>query len=129
MTLGGAFRVLLVAGAFTMTGCSSSAALTLDTSVVSARSAALVAAGPIQGEVTNGHACFWITTPDGAMVSLVWPQGSTAHEDPLRVENDQRRVIAVVGDDTTTLSGQPSDEPGCRAGSTTFILGPADGAD
>jgi len=116
--------LLVVILMFSMTSCSRSAPLTLDTSVASARSAALVADGQIQGEVANGHACFWITTPDGATVSLVWPEGSTARDNPLRVEDDRGRIIAAVGDDPSRLSGHPSDEPGCATESTRFILGP-----
>ena len=121
-----ALCILFVALAFTMTSCAPGTPLTLDTSVASARSAALATEGRIQGEVKNGHACFWITTLDGALVSLVWPAGLTARDNPLRVEDSEGRVVAAVGADPAKLGGQPSEEPGCKTGSTRFILGPID---
>lgn len=102
--------------------CSSSPALSLDTAATSGRSASLVAAGPLEGEVLDGHACFWVPV-DGGVVSLVWPEGSIAKDDPLRVEDPDGHVLIRVGDDPSGLSGHPSDEAGCHQGSQQFLLG------
>lgn len=111
-----------------MTGCTSSAdTLGLDTSTAgSARSAALNAAGPLQGEVIHGRACFWVTTDSGAEVALVWPPGSVARENPLRVESSTGELVAESGTSTSSLSGNPDEGAGCRPGSTRFIVGPVD---
>ncbi|MDO5094432.1 MAG: hypothetical protein Q4D79_13635 [Propionibacteriaceae bacterium] len=115
--LAGALAALVAAS------CSPSPPLTLDTEAPSARSGSLDADGPLQGEIVGGHACFWVTATDGGVVSLVWPEASVARDNPLRVEDSNGRVIATVGDDPSSLSGNPTTEPGCRADSTRFIVG------
>ena len=66
----------------------------LDTSPAgSARGAALTADSDLHGEVVDGRACFWVVTDNGAEVTLVWPPGSVAREDPLRIENSAGQVV------------------------------------
>jgi len=113
----------------TMTGCSpsSSEALMLDTSPAgSARGAALTADSELHGEVVDGRACFWVVTDNGAEVTLVWPPGSVAREDPLRIENSAGQVVATAGASARSMSGNPDQSSGCRPGSTRFIVGSID---
>lgn len=119
----GVFCILVAT--MSLTGCSSSPSLSLDTAAMSGRGALLVAAGPLEGEVLDGHACFWVPV-DGGAVSLVWPEGSIAKNDPLRVEDPDGHVLIRIGDDPSGLSGHPSDEAGCHQRSQQFLLGPMD---
>lgn len=112
---------LLVVGTV-LTGCAGQAALTLDTATTAGRSVGLVADGPIQGEVVDGHACFWVTNPDGATFSLVWPEGAAAKPDPLRVEDRDGLTIATVGDEPSGLAGAPAEEPGCHMDTPRFVI-------
>lgn len=107
-----------------LAGCVSQERLTLDTAPVDGRSVGLATTGTIQVETVNGHACFWVETSDGTAVSLVWPEGATAASEPLRVEDRDGVTIASVGDEGTKLGGIPSDEPGCHASTTRFIIAP-----
>jgi hypothetical protein len=109
-----------------LSGCSSGGSLELDVSAPSAgtRGATLDLVGGLQGSVTKGKACFWVTASDGSTVSLVWPAGSTARVDPLRVEDSTGRVLATVGDANLLFEGTPgTDEEGCHPGSTVFFAG------
>ena len=109
-----------------MSGCSSGGPLALDVSAPSAgtRGATLDLVGALQGSVTNDKACFWVTASDGSTISLVWPAGSAAREDPLRVEDSTGRVLATVGDADLLFEGTPgTGEGGCQSGSTVFFAG------
>ncbi len=108
--------------ALLIAGCAPGA-LTLDTAAPSRRSAGLDFDEPLQGQVTGGHACFWVQTASDGVVSLVWPEGYVARDDPLRVEDDTGQVVARVGDTPRRMVGTPSTEPGCQPGSTRFVLG------
>lgn len=102
---------------------SQSERLALDTAErVSARSAGLVTGRGIEGEVVDGKACFWVTNEAGEETSIVWPPGSIALTDPLRVESGQGEVLVEVGDRDSLIAGNPSDGPGCRAGSGSFLV-------
>lgn len=89
----------------------------------SARAAGLDTSDVLQGEVVNGKACFWITTRDGRELTLVWPPGSVAKENPLRVEDRTGNVLAAVGTRGTQISGHPEPGAGCRPGSARFVVG------
>lgn len=105
-----------------MTGDQGSPPLTLDTGG-SGRQAAFLPAGPLQGEVRDGHACFWFPAPSGQAVSLVWPEGLVAKDDSLRVENIDGQVVAQVGDTVTDpVGGNISEGPGCGGGDRRWFL-------
>lgn len=104
-------------------GCfSDSSTLTLDTSdIASIRLAGLIV-DPLQGEVKDGHACFWVSDPAGWSASLIWPPGTVAKDDPLRVEDGRGHVLATVGDTIKGWGGNTVDGEGCHEGSERFYL-------
>ena len=109
-----------------ISGCSDGGSLGLDVSSASSgtRGAALDGIGALQGSVIDGKACFWVTVADGSTISLVWPAGSVAKDDPLRVEDATGKVLATVGDTNLLFAGMPGTrERGCHPGSSVFYAG------
>lgn len=83
---------------------------------------ALEVAGPLRSRVTNGHACFWFVGEDGSTISILWPHGSTAATDPLRVLDADGEVLATSGVRGLALTGAfVEDRPGC-AGSESRLF-------
>ncbi|MGL5809871.1 MAG: hypothetical protein ACRCYQ_08005 [Nocardioides sp.] len=91
------------------------------------RGAALDFRGQVEGRVTEGRACFWVTAPGGTVVSLAWPAGSTARANPLRVLDPDGTVLATVGDEELLASGYPEPGAGCRGTGTRFVVGSVHG--
>jgi hypothetical protein len=61
----------------------------------------------------DGTACFWVGSSDDRM-ALVWPRGSAAAFDPLRVVDSGGNTIAAVGDTfSATGGGAPGSVLGC----------------
>jgi hypothetical protein len=60
--------------------------------------AVLVFGIPASGKTNaNGTACFWLG--DGAdRMALVWPSGCSAHDSPLSLYDESRKLVASVGD-------------------------------
>ncbi|MGL5857955.1 MAG: hypothetical protein ACRC35_06045 [Angustibacter sp.] len=125
---------IVAAGVITMsslTGCTDDPAeapqpLAVDVTSAPAgasRGAALNFRGALDGRVAGGRACLWVTAPDGTAISLVWPAGSTARPDPLRVLAPDGTVLATVGDRQLPAAGYPDPAPGCHGGGTTFVIG------
>jgi hypothetical protein len=85
----------------------------------------IVAQGALHSSVTEEHACFWFDGADGTVVSLIWPEGSSAVADPLRVLDAGGNVIATTGDEGVAFGGSFLErKPGCAGpGSTTFVAG------
>jgi hypothetical protein len=87
------------------------------------RQAALMTQGPLEGDVKDGKACFWVAAEGGSTHSIVWPAGSQARIDPLRVVDKDGAEVAKVGDRALVIGGSPlfPDRPGCHAGSSTWL--------
>lgn len=128
-----ASRVLQVLAMFSASalvcGCSGPAQLGLDTAQVSAGGTGIgIGFGSAEmiyrGEVANGSLCMWVETSTGEQVSLRWPKGYVAKQDPLRVEDSSGRTVARVGDHLTGREGgSPLAETGCHQGAaSTFLL-------
>lgn len=85
------------------------------------RQAALRTEGPLEGDVKAGKACFWVAAGGGYTFSIIWPAGSQARIDPLRVIDKDGAEIAKVGDRVEIGGSQVfPDRPGCHAGSSTW---------
>jgi hypothetical protein len=118
----GATLALLLA---ILPSCSREPTVKLDVSKTEGgRAAALTAKGLLQGEVEDGKACFWVEVEGGSTHSIVWPAGSQARIEPLRVVDRDGTEIAKVGDSNLVFGGSPlPDQPGCHAGSSTWLAG------
>ena len=104
-------------------GCSSdSSALTLDTSETASLRLAGLIVDPLHGEVKDGHACFWVSGTEGWSTSLIWPPGTVAKDNPLRVEDGHGNVLATVGETIEGWGGNSTDGEGCHEGSERFYL-------
>lgn len=74
------------------------------------------------GEVAGGRACFWGSI-EGREIALVWPQGSVAKSNPLRVLASDGTELARVGKPVAmggTL-GVATLRP-CRAGAEVYLV-------
>ncbi|QVQ53958.1 hypothetical protein J4H86_09765 [Spiractinospora alimapuensis] len=58
------------------------------------------------GETVGNQACFWTGAHPGEGFYVLWPEGSRALEDPLRVIDAHGDLIATVGD-TISPHGAP----------------------
>jgi len=87
------------------------------------RQAGFMPEGPLEGEVKDGKACFWVAGEGGSTYSIVWPAGSQTQIDPLRVVDKDGAEIAKVGDIGLLFGGSQlfPDRPGCHAGSSTWL--------
>jgi hypothetical protein len=65
----------------------------------------ITAPGPLQSRLVDGHACFWFEALDGTVVSIVWPRGSVARTDPLRVLTGDGDPLAVTADTGLSFGG------------------------
>lgn len=85
----------------------------------------ITAPGPLQSRLADGRACFWFVTTAGEPVSIIWPHGSVAQLDPLRVVSADGRTIAVTGDEGLSFTGSfLEDRSGCAGpDSETFVAG------
>lgn len=77
------------------------------------------------GETVGDQACFWTGEHPGDGFYVLWPEGSRALENPLRVIDAQGDLIATVGD-TISPYGGPRDVAGnCgSAYARAYIVGP-----
>lgn len=64
--------------------------------------------GPLEGDVKDGKACFWVAAEGGSTHSIVWPAGSQARIDPLRVVDTDGAEVAKVGDRALVIGGLPA---------------------
>jgi hypothetical protein len=61
--------------------------------------------GRVSGRANpDGTACFWVGSSDDRM-ALVWPRGSAAALDPLRVVDGGGNTITAVGDTFSATGG------------------------
>lgn len=90
-----------------------------------ANSMTISAPGPLRSRLGDGRACFWFVAVDGTEVSIVWPAGSTARSEPLRVLDGDGEVIASSGDVGLSFSGSFSEgRAGCSGpASQVFVAG------
>lgn len=81
--------------------------------------------GRLQSRLVDGHACFWFEALDGTIVSIVWPRGSIARTDPLRVLSGDGDPLAVTADTGLSFGGSFLEgRSGCAGpGSKVFVAG------
>lgn len=100
--------------------------LTLDVAqTAAAHSMEITAPGPLLSRVLDERACFWFVAVDGTEVSIIWPPGSSARIDPLRIVNRDGHVIATTGQAGLSFSGSFLEgRAGCLGPqSQTFVTG------
>ncbi|PDP85119.1 hypothetical protein CQJ94_24275 [Glycomyces fuscus] len=69
--------------------------------------------GVLGGETADGTVCFTVEPPDGpGRLLVVWPEGYTALDDPLRVVDGTGEVVATAGDEVELVGGTASAEEG-----------------
>jgi hypothetical protein len=73
------------------------------------------------GEVTDGRACFWGRI-EGREIALVWPLGSVAKADPLRVFSSDGKEIARVGKPVAAGGTFVTTLRPCRPGAEVYLV-------
>lgn len=81
--------------------------------------------GTLGGQTNrDGTACFWVGSGQD-QASLVWPQGYSAHGNPLRISDATGHVLATVGQYVALRGGlapEGSKLPlGCQASAQQFL--------
>ncbi len=66
--------------------------------------------GTLSGTVSDGLACFSVTSDDGREYLVSWPEGYSALESPLRLLDESGVTVAIDGDSVVLVGGVGSDE-------------------
>jgi len=97
--------------------------LTLDISAPTGRGTGLASKSSLLGTISNqNHACFSVISESGETISLIWPLGYTAQNDPLRVISNEGNLVFSIGDNVSGISGNWLPKVGCRGEGSSFIV-------